>query len=141
MGYYDEALSLCRSLGEIADLFVFFILDQDHYYDWMTADRATRLRSYSAGKIRDKILAAGKLPLPIDQTQYRELCELATHVIPNTKPNWFNGTGSVGPLVQDSGREKCLAFLSQISPYIAMMGATMTGNTKAFDAVRALADP
>jgi hypothetical protein len=50
-GYYDQALSSARTLGEIANLLAFFAADRAKIDEWKSADEPTRKRSFSAVRV------------------------------------------------------------------------------------------
>lgn len=140
MGYYDEALNLCRSLGEIANLFAFFFLKSDNYEQWVIADRKTRMKKFGPSHIRTAIDAQADFEPPMNNDRYKELCESATHVVPDTEPNKYNGMKNAGPILQSGGNEKCLDILSEVLIYISMMGAKMTKNKNAFNDISSVID-
>jgi hypothetical protein len=89
MGFYDEALSLVRSLGEIANLLGLFFWDQNALEEWKRSDRKYRRDHFGPAKVRDRY---EKLcpELPMGDESYRVLCELSTHPVPHMLPQKFN---------------------------------------------------
>ena len=88
-GYYDEALGLTRSIGEIANLFALFAADSSALGTWQSATRRERQNDFGPAAVRRKLVALGA-PQPISDERYRLLCEVATHVTPNTLPQGHN---------------------------------------------------
>lgn len=91
-GYYDQALSSARTLGEIANLLALFAVDKAKIDEWKSADEATRKRIFSAVKVRHGIEALGA-PLPIDEERYRHLSIFSIHAIPDSMPQAHNHQG------------------------------------------------
>lgn len=112
-GYYDESLALSRNLGEVANLLWLFRHRPEEQERWRSADKRTRLREFSPVKVRLSIEAAG-LPVPIDETRYAGLCEIAVHVGPETAPQVHNPLGlpTVGSFFQEGG---CLVSLNELA--------------------------
>src|SRR5690349_487673 len=69
MGFYDEALSLVRSLGEIANLLFLFDLDAQELADWKASDFAARNKRFKPSQIRCRIADKGK-SVPMSQERY-----------------------------------------------------------------------
>lgn len=112
-GFYDEALSLCRSIGEVANLLCLFNEDPDAFQAWRTASRSTRLKEFSPLKVRTRLEQLNQRP-PIDQERYRLLSEVAAHVHPDTKPQSHNllGVPMAGAAFQDQGLLVCVNELA-----------------------------
>lgn len=112
-GFYDEALSLCRSIGEVANLLCLFNEDAAAFEAWMTSSRDTRLREFSPKRIRTRLEGLPARP-PIDQERYRLLSELAAHVHPETKPQSHNllGVPMAGAAFQEQGLLVCVNELA-----------------------------
>jgi hypothetical protein len=105
MAFYDEALNIVRSIGEIANLFELFAFDPNAIDEWRKSDRAYRLEHLSPAKIRRRLLALGQTPAMTEDT-YRNLCEISTHPIPELRPQQFNHGGrsmTGGVYVQEAG--------------------------------------
>lgn len=102
MGFYDEALTLVRSLGEIANLLSLFFFDKTSLEKWKKSDRQYRHEHFGPGKVRKRL---GK-DLPMDGKRYGLLCELSTHPVPELLPQVFNQHGKSmvgGIIVQEAG--------------------------------------
>jgi len=115
IGLYDEALSLIRSIGEIANLISLSTVDKAAFSGWITSDKNTRMRKYSPAKIRKALEDKGGV-IMADQNWYSEFCERYTHVTPQTIPNLHSqeGLGFVGGIHDSNGLEKVLGELSTI---------------------------
>ena len=51
-GFYDESLSLTRSIGEIANLFSLFVADPPSLPSWKSATKQERLKAFGPAAIR-----------------------------------------------------------------------------------------
>lgn len=89
MGFYDEALNVVRSVGEIANLFALFVADPNTVDEWRNSDWKYRRDNLGPGKIRDRIIALNNEPV-MDRDTYRDLCEISTHPVPQLRPQKFN---------------------------------------------------
>ncbi len=125
-GFYDEALTLCRSIGEIANLFYLFHKSRPAFDAWKASSRAERLREFSPVKVR-LWLEELKVSAPIGQERYALLSERATHVHPGTKPQSHNilGLPSVGANLQDEGMLVCLNELAVALSFVTTFGALL----------------
>jgi hypothetical protein len=88
-GFYDESLLITRSIGEIVNLLWLFNQDAAALSQWQQLAERQRKEQFSPMKVRLR-LETLKVPVPIDETRYRELCEVATHPTPHTKPQAYN---------------------------------------------------
>lgn len=87
-GFYDEALLLCRSIGETSNLLNLFALDSGSLSDWKAYTRRERLNNFSPMKVRKRL---EKISSPlIDEDRYRLLSERAAHANPETRPQSHN---------------------------------------------------
>jgi hypothetical protein len=103
-GFYDEALVLVRSIGEIANLLVLFMSESTTMDEWRNSDHNMRINSFKPSKIRERI-EKNKFFVPMDANRYRKLCEIATHPVPHLKPQDYNPIGkpSSGGRLQEAG--------------------------------------
>lgn len=85
-GYYDEALSLVRSVGEISNLLNLFWCDNREVRNWLDLPERERRERYRPAEVRNQLRQRNWL-IPFDDAHYRRLCELAVHPTPETKPN------------------------------------------------------
>ena len=120
MGFYDEALIVIRSLGEIANLFCLFVVEPTSIEEWKKSDLAYRLKRLSPGKIRRRIEALGESP-PITAEKYAALCEVSTHAVPDLRPQNFNHMGrstTGGIFFQEAGM---LVVLNELAETISLL--------------------
>jgi len=108
-GFYDEAVTLIRGVGEVANLFWLFERDQTQLASWKAADRKARLSNFGPVHVRRALEAMG-VPSPIDDDRYRALCEVGTHPVPAFKPGHYSGGGPpvLGMYFQFAGYAMCL---------------------------------
>lgn len=137
MGYYDESLSLVRSLGEIGNLLAMLLQDPPLYQQWVTAKPSERKGNgrFSPGGIRKAVTARGQVPLAVNSAEYAELCEKVTHITPETVPNVHNAKDQkhVGGIHQPEGFEKTTGSLEYMAMMIAMMVTRMVNRTDLTD--------
>jgi len=121
-GFYDEALSLIRSVGEISNLISLSVVDKDALRRWLTADRQTRLQDFSPAKVRRLLATKAEPMMYADTDWYSSLCEKYTHVNPGTKPNLHNAEGlpHVGGVLQPAGLTNSLSELATVLGFVAM---------------------
>jgi hypothetical protein len=103
-GFYDEALTLARSVGEAANLFFLFVNDQSELSRWKAVSDSERKKQFGPVKVR-LALENRKLLVPVDEGRYGLLSERSVHVTPGTKPQAYNrlrrATG--GGVYQEAG--------------------------------------
>lgn len=117
-GFYDEALSLVRSIGEVSNLLFLFVKDNSALKDWKSFDDQSRQKFFSPVQVRLRLQNLG-FPLPINQKQYRQLSERAAHVTPKTMPQKYNilDTPLIGAIFQEAG---ALVVLNELSVTMAV---------------------
>lgn len=93
-GFYDEALGLVRSMGEIANLLILFDADEKVLQEWRDADSDTRWIKFRPKKVQRRLGGLGKI-CPMGETKYSLLCEMTTHPIPDLRPEAYNEHGLV----------------------------------------------
>jgi hypothetical protein len=126
LGFYDEALSLVRSLGEIGNLFMLFHLSPSSITDWKSSDLQARRDRYQPGHIRKRIAKLGGM-VPMDEAKYARLCELSTHPVPDLRPQLFNPHGVVttGARFQEAGMLVVLNETAAMESIIVLLGAAL----------------
>ena len=87
-GYYDEAISLVRSIGEIANLLNLFHADNETIRRWLDADKNLRRTEFSPVAVRKKLEKLDWM-IPFDKEHYARLCEAVVHPTPTTMPNAY----------------------------------------------------
>lgn len=111
---YDESLNLTRSIAEITNLAFLFNESPMQLQTWRTAKRSDRLREFSPASVRKSLDQLG-VPVPVTEASYRELCEKATHVTPDIRPNQHDSAdekrGYVGGHFQIGGHMESLDTL------------------------------
>jgi len=122
LGFYDESISLIRSISEIVNLFALFAIDINSAKEWYSSSERDRIKNFTPGKIR-KRLSQSELSIPISQKYYSKMCEVGVHVNPATKPQGHNNLDRaiVGGVVF---KEQAIAVLNDLSNtlgWLAMM--------------------
>jgi hypothetical protein len=122
-GFYDEALNLVRSLGEIANLVILSMAPGNMIQQWIKADRKTRIREFGPAKVREKLKKAGLQDVMVGEDWYQEYCEKFTHPTPQTNPNMHNdlNRGVVGAVFQEDGLTRGLNELAGVLGAIAII--------------------
>ena len=121
MGFYDEALSLIRSLGEITNLMGLFFWEKSSLDEWKKSDRKYRQNHFGPAKVRERLSSLSG-PIPMGEDRYRILCELSTHPVPDMTPQRFNQYDrslSGGFFMQDAG---FLLVLNEMAVLLACIG-------------------
>lgn len=125
MGFYDEALIIVRSLGEVTNLFFLFHAAPESVEEWKKSDRAYRLDTFSPSKVRRRIESLGKTPA-ITAAKYAALCEVSTHPVPQLRPQAFNHAGRTttgGIFFQKAGILVVLNELAEALSYLVALAA------------------
>ena len=52
LGFYDEAMVLVRSLGEITNLLSLSVYNEEMWHRWLSADKKTRLNEFAPARRR-----------------------------------------------------------------------------------------
>ncbi|MET8090795.1 hypothetical protein [Micromonospora sp. NPDC005220] len=78
LGFYDEALSLSRFVGERANLLALFKAEPASIDHWRNGDESARRRDFSAVRVRVALEKAGK-PIPTPEERYRQLSSFGSH--------------------------------------------------------------
>jgi hypothetical protein len=89
LAFYDEALSLVRSVREIANLLALFAADKTALEQWKKRDRKYRQAHFSPMQVRVRLETLKEL-IPMEEDRYRTLCEVSTHPVPELTPQQFN---------------------------------------------------
>ena len=125
-GFYDEALVLCRGLGEVANLMQLFVYDRKAFDEWENLSPQQIRREFTPVKVRLRLESLSMSPA-IDEECYRLLSERAAHVHPGTRPQSYNilGVPFVGARIQDEGILVCLNELAVPLSLITAFGANV----------------
>ena len=126
LGFYDETLLLCRTVGETANLMQLFVFDPDALAQWKILAKQKRMKQFSPVKVRHKLTDLSSRPL-IDHERYRMLCERSAHVQPDTKPQTHNilGIPIAGSSFQEAGMVVCLNELARPLSGVLVFGARL----------------
>jgi hypothetical protein len=127
-GYYDEALSIIRSLGEIANLMAMFVSDMSEFERWKTLDERTRRRDFVPVKVRLWLEQNGGT-LVVDERRYGILSAYSTHASPDTLPQAHgqHGNALIGPIYQEAGFLLCLNEMARSMAFIGVFSARLIG--------------
>lgn len=117
LGFYDEALVLVRSIGEISNLLVLFCQEDALFQEWKRSDHRKRINEFGPAKVRIALENKAK-PVLMSQRRYALLCEKAAHVTPETKPQNYNvhGRPLAAGYFQEAG---VLVAINEISEFVA----------------------
>lgn len=123
-GYYDESLSLTRSVGEIANLLFLFAAKPELVKCWQSSDDKRRKKHFGPVKVRLAIEELGHRP-PIDESRYSLLCEVGVHLAPSVSPQAFNehGRPSLGATLRGS---ELMVTLNELSMVVAESAACIS---------------
>lgn len=125
-GYYDEALSLVRQIGETANLAILFVRCPKSLEEWKSASESgarTALRSVEVRLRLEKL----QLPFPMDEHTYGELSRQSVHVNPETSPQNYNlfNRPTMGAYFQEAGALIVLNYLAGMVGCVLWFGATL----------------
>ena len=125
-GFYDEALVLCRGLGEVANLMYLFVCDEESFEEWKTSCPRRIRQEFSPVRVRLRLESLSKPPA-INEERYRLLSERAAHVHPGTTPQAHNilGVPVAGAKIQDEGLLICINELAIPLSLITSVGVHM----------------
>jgi len=131
-GSYDEALLLCRGVGEVANLLFLFRVEPASFAEWMRAAEGERQRRFSPYRVRMR-LSAGGLEAPVDEHRYRRLSGRAAHVSPDTVPQAHNllGQPGIGVGWQEAGALVCINEIATALALVTVGGSFVLGLDKA----------
>jgi len=109
-GFYDESVSLARTVGEITNLAVLFVTDPSALQEWRTVDERTRRDKFCPVAVR-RTLEAKSFPVPVNQSRYGQLSAKAVHLIPTIPPQMYNAERhpKTGGYFQETGLYFCIA--------------------------------
>lgn len=133
LGFYDEALSLTRSIGEVVNLLTLSYVDRIAFQAWIDSDTKTRLRKFSPARVRELLANSGNVPILADFDWYSDLCEKYVHVTPATRPGLHGGQASVGGIFQDAGIKSALNELTTMTASAALLISRMFGFDDLFE--------
>jgi hypothetical protein len=125
-GYYDQGLSLARTLGEIANLFSLFGLNPSTLDEWKKSSEQVRKQKFSAVKVRLAIECL-KGPLPIDEERYGKLSIFSIHASPDSLPQAHgpHAHALTFSVFQPAGFLLCLNEIALPVAFIAMFSGSL----------------
>jgi hypothetical protein len=126
MGFYDEALALIRSVGEIANLLSLFESKKEAFAHWKALDEKTRRREYAPFRVRDELEAIGT-PIRVTIEAYAELSSRNVHVNPRTSPQTYDliGRPKGGGYYQEAGLMICQNELAETLTFVIYSAAKL----------------
>jgi hypothetical protein len=141
-GFYDEALNLTRSIGEVSNLVALSVVDKKAIVDWLSSDKRTRLRKYSPSAVRKALERLDPSLVLANESWYSRFCEMYTHVTPHTKPNMHNDTGQAyaGGVYQAEGLTRALSELGTVLGGVAIIVCGYFGFDDLSDEITRIAD-
>lgn len=114
IGFYDEAMVMVRSIGEIANIISLSVFNKSEFSEWLKADKNKHIKDFSPAKIRKLLKDDGALLMDADW--YSNLCEKYTHISADTSPNYHDGLerNITGGLIDNKKQNECLDQLIYI---------------------------
>jgi len=127
-GFYDESVSLARTVGEITNLSLLFTVNPNAFQRWQTADERARRKEYSPVAVR-KALEKSHFPVPIDQHRYGWLSAKAVHMTPTIPPQMYNAErhAKAGGFFQEAGLCFCLAEIGYPFSILGLCAVDLCG--------------
>ncbi|MFD9910128.1 hypothetical protein [Streptomyces sp. NPDC059063] len=124
MGFYDEALTLSRSIAERVNLASLFLYDPESLAEWRSADGKDRRRKYSPVRVRTR-LERGGWGVPTDQVRYSKLSGYGAH--PGHIPQHFipHGPPAAGGFYSEIG---LLISLNEIGRSVILYSGIFIGS-------------
>jgi hypothetical protein len=129
-GLYDEALTLVRNIGELANLLFLFAWSPADLATWKGMSRRERMAVYRPAAVRIKLSKVETKLIPMGDEKHRLLSERAAHVTPDTRPQVHNvlGRPSLGGLFQAVGFLVCLNELALAISYVMFSAQKTSAN-------------
>jgi hypothetical protein len=130
---YDEALTIIRGMGEIANLLWLFQNDKNELAAWKASDKTKRVRQFGPGKVRARLKKLLKIGPLIDDKTYQALCEIGTHPTPGSAPGHYTTGRPIlgGVIPQPAGIFVCvneLAYAAAVSAPLSPACSIATEN-------------
>jgi len=128
IGFYDESLSLIRSVAEIINLLALFRIDTEEYDSWVSSSEKKRIRGFAPASVRKKLEKKTDLEIPISKEYYSKLCEVGVHVNPKTRPAGYNihDRAMVGGFVLDHAPIAILNDLQYVVFFSVLISSSCT---------------
>ena len=145
-GFYDETLSLCRSMGEVANLMWLFVHQQDALTDWQTLTDREHRKRFGPVKVRETLEKLQK-GVPIRQERYKPLSSQIVHPHPRVSPQAYNmlTIPTLGGVLQPAGVMICINEIAYPLTFTAVGSALLLNldtdiRQRVFDAAMTLAE-
>ena len=110
-GFYDEAMLVCRALGEVANLMQLFLFDEQTFSDWRSLSPGDAWKTFGPGKVRNRLNGLSVSPV-VSGRRYGLLSQRAVHLNPGNIPQAQNFRG--GPCLGAFYRKDHLAVLRDV---------------------------
>jgi hypothetical protein len=122
-GHYDEAFSLARNLGELANLLLLFSASAKEYESWIAGDEISRRNDFGAGAVRKRLAEYGS-PVALERDHFNELSARYSHPGQDPTPQMHNlmGVPTMGGRVQP---EALRWGLLQEGIFVAIIASTI----------------
>ena len=135
-GYYDEALGVTRQIGEIANLLLLFMRDDEAFVEWAGLGDQARRRKFQAVRVRETLEALG-FGMAMDEDLYRKLSGVSVHANPNTVPQGHNvfSIPTMGAVFQGEGTLVSLNHLARLAAFVLLYASSMLDNRSDRDTV------
>ena len=131
IGYYDEALTIIRQMGEIANLLLLLMTSNESLLEYQNANDDERRRQFSPVKIRERLRNLGS-SVPMDQDTYSLFSSQYVHVNPSSGPQNHNrfGISTLGGYFQEGGALATLNHLAALVAFMLWFGSTLPEHTR-----------
>ena len=118
LGLHNEAVTLLRVAGELANLLELLTLDCQAFAEWISLSDRDRWRNFRPARVRERIVATGNRAI-MDRSSYSAMCEFGVHVTPSSAvfSHQFDGRLHVG------GEFAVAAFLMVLNELAIIFGA------------------
>lgn len=111
-GFYDESLSLNRTIAETGNLIELFRVQPEDFQRWYIPSSRKIQREFSAGRVRKALSKKGLLELT-DSKRYSKLCRFGIHPTSESKFQDHGFGPALGSLFQPKGYSLCVEELSR----------------------------
>ena len=125
-GFYDQALMLCRSMGEFAALLALFSHQHGTLAEWRASSEAQRRKRFAPASVRQTLEGLGQ-PMPNEPEHYRMLSSRVVHPTPNAAPQSYNilSIPTLGGVLQREGIMLCINEIACPVGIAASYGASL----------------
>lgn len=126
-GYYDEALALCRIIGETANLLCLFCADRQELKKWRSLEEERQYAKFKPNSVRDRLKNMGITNPPINRERYKELSTRSVHASPRARPNEHNDSNTpvLGSILQEKGLKLGLSELARLLCLATFFGSKL----------------